>query len=347
MAKFLESFEKNPRRNVLVLRLASESLFSTSENRSIYTFLKHWKSIPGLESCIVKADISDVMKGDFENVRVEQIEWSSRLYWTEDHLPTHKPIIMVIDQTSTRSTEWKGHDRIFAYHDYRNSISYSTIVQAQERVNHYLQNYGNEFQPIQVYGHVKTFELSAGLITYEEYLAGKYRLKFSKERHVFQIVNSLNKSEVLEDNFKTRKEAEIRVQQLSRFQMSPRVSNSVSVKNKTDCEFFPCNFLEDKEWNEFVEKIARLKWPEWRIERPKNVKTCAETLRLMGNLRGSRVLDYDEDIVKDKEFGLNAQSRHRRYICYKGDVLGIAVCVWTDEIVTRVSCETARTSMYF
>ena len=68
---------------------------------------------------------------------------------------------------------------------------------------------------------------------------------------------------------------------------------------------------------------------------------------MMGNLRGSRVLDYDEDIVKDKEFGLNAQSKYRRYICYKGDVLGIAVCVCTDEIVTCVSYETARTSIYF
>jgi hypothetical protein len=93
------------------------------------------------------------------------IDWSSKRYW-EKHA-VGKPWIMVIDQTASRSTEFKCHDRIFAYHDYRKQIVYSTICQAQQRVNHYEQTYGG-FQPIRVYGHKPSWQASARLISYSD-----------------------------------------------------------------------------------------------------------------------------------------------------------------------------------
>lgn len=159
-----------PSRNLFVLRLSYSELHGKQdqrkENKSIHQFLGHLSSFPELAGFSIVVD-----KGEgsirYAGVRSHKIEWSSRGYW--DDLATGKPIMLVIDQTSSRSTEWACHDRIFATHDFRNVVQYSTISQAQERVNHYEQRYGG-FQRIRVYGHAKTFKLSAGQIDYGTYL---------------------------------------------------------------------------------------------------------------------------------------------------------------------------------
>lgn len=167
-----------PARNLVVLRLSYSDLGGKQdqrkENKSIHQFLGHLSSFPELAGFSIVVD-----KGEgsirYAGVRSHKIEWSSRGYW--DDLATGKPIMLVIDQTSSRSTEWACHDRIFATHDFRNVVQYSTISQAQERVNHYMQRYKRfpddkvgEFQRIRVYGHMKTFKLSAGQIDYGTYL---------------------------------------------------------------------------------------------------------------------------------------------------------------------------------
>jgi len=177
VADLRSSMATSPQRNLIVLRLSYSDLggkkAEIKKNKSIYQFLQNIGSFPELEGFSV---IVDKGEGSIRctGVRSQKIEWSSRSYWED--LTTTRPFLFVIDQTSSRSTEWACHDRIFATHDFRNVVQYSTISQAQERVNHYEQRYGG-FQPIRIYGHTRTFKLSAGLINYATFLTDAWEKK--------------------------------------------------------------------------------------------------------------------------------------------------------------------------
>ena len=167
-----------PRRNLLVLRLSYSDLGGTQadkkKNKSIYQFLKNLSDFPELADFLVVVDKADDMGMKNAQISTEKIQWSAPNYWRRQ--ATGTPILLVIDQTSSRSTEWACHDRIFATHDFRNVVQYSTISQAQERVNHYEQRYGG-FQRIRVYGHTRTFKLSAGVIDYATFLTDAWEKK--------------------------------------------------------------------------------------------------------------------------------------------------------------------------
>jgi hypothetical protein len=106
-----------------------------------------------------------------------RIKWSDEEYW--NRVDKDKLNIFVHDQTSTRSTEWVFHNRLFATHDYRPVITYNTTTQAQLRVAHYSTKYGG-FQPIKVYGHKKSFEYAAKYIKLENYFKCEIqKIKFS------------------------------------------------------------------------------------------------------------------------------------------------------------------------
>jgi hypothetical protein len=158
-------------RNVIVLRLTYKTYRSSqrNNNRSIEEFLNNSHLFPELADVNIIADKSDLSKyiNNNQNISCETVNWSNKSYW--DNKSSEKLIMIVHEQTSTRSTEWEFHDRVFATHDYRPNVSYGTIAQAQLRVAHYSSKYG-EFQPIHVYGHLKTFQLAAKEITFSEYL---------------------------------------------------------------------------------------------------------------------------------------------------------------------------------
>jgi hypothetical protein len=172
------SMVATPSRNLLVLRLSYSDLGGTQadkkKNKSIYQFLKNLSDFPELADFLVVVDKADDMGMKNAQISTEKIQWSAPNYWRRQ--ATGTPILLVIDQTSSRSTEWACHDRIFATHDFRNVVQYSTISQAQERVNHYEQRYGG-FQPIRIYGHTRTFKLSAGLIDYAAFLTDAWEKK--------------------------------------------------------------------------------------------------------------------------------------------------------------------------
>lgn len=158
-------------RNVIVLRLTYKTYRSSqrNNNRSIEEFLNNSHLFPELADVNIIADKTDLSKyiNNNQNISCETVNWSNKSYW--DNKSSEKLIIIVHEQTSTRSTEWEFHDRVFATHDYRPNVSYGTIAQAQLRVAHYSSKYG-EFQPIHVYGNLKTFQLAAKEITFSEYL---------------------------------------------------------------------------------------------------------------------------------------------------------------------------------
>lgn len=175
--EFLAQLETNPTRDILILRLSyvdphvSPSK-SAKDRKAFYQFLQHFHLIPELAGfdCLVDKDTTS-FRVPSSMVSKQRIEWPCSKYWRR--MATGDPKLIVLDQTSTRSTEWKCHHRVYAVHDYRNSIQFATVSQAQERVNHYADAYGayGGFQPIHVYGSVNTFKLSAGRITYDTYIS--------------------------------------------------------------------------------------------------------------------------------------------------------------------------------
>lgn len=94
---------------------------------------------------------------------VEQIvQWSNPAYWS--CLAHGVPTIIVFDQTASRSTELACHHRVWALHDFRRHVVYSSYAQAVLRVNHYIGDRYTEFQRIRMYCHVPALEYAAGMI---------------------------------------------------------------------------------------------------------------------------------------------------------------------------------------
>lgn len=177
-AEKYEQIYKKKIRNVIVLRLTYKTYRSSqrSNNRSIEEFLNNSHLFPELVDVNIIADKTDLSKytNNNQNISCETVNWSNKSYW--DNKSSDKLIVIVHEQTSTRSTEWEFHDRVYATHDYRPTVSYGTIAQAQLRVAHYSSKYG-EFQPIRIYGHLKTFLLAAKEITFSDYLNDDWQKK--------------------------------------------------------------------------------------------------------------------------------------------------------------------------
>lgn len=175
-------------KNIIQLRLTYKIHGSTNLRnglRSLEAFVKNKNSFTELDDCIVILDKSDYKTEEIlSGIIIEQVQWGERKYW--ELMTDNKLIIVVNEQTSTRSTEWAFHDRIFATHDYRPNISYGTIAQAQLRVAHYYGKMYKEFQRIRVYGHLKTFLLAAKMICVTDYLNDDWK-KIQIKKDVFNI----------------------------------------------------------------------------------------------------------------------------------------------------------------
>jgi len=96
------------------------------------------------------------------------VEWDNPKYWEE--LAPGIPFIIVINQVSGRSTEWKCHPYTVWYHTLRtDETPIGTIIQDQERPVYYTTNYIDEIN-IEIYGDVPCANYSAGNITLQQLL---------------------------------------------------------------------------------------------------------------------------------------------------------------------------------
>ena len=332
-----------PSRNLLVLRLSYSELggkqADIKKNKAFYQFLENIGKFPELADFLVVVDKGDITGIKNDQIITEKIQWSSSTYWRRQ--ASAIPILLVIDQTSSRSTEWACHDRLFATHDFRNVVQYSTISQAQERVNHYEQRYGG-FQPIRVYGHTRTFKLSAGLIDYTTFLTDAWEKKKIDVRvspvPMFRVRSTAAghalHAECGEAGM-TEAEADRLLQRLGCFadvSLSARVCGSVKQTPVTTCAFLECD-----------EENFGTVWPAYRSN-PANGFAPAESTRvqnpfttskakrglLEGRYRGflrnwDKVLDYEEDVSKSLWGMGEGGAPMRLFVCYKGDKLGVAV----------------------
>jgi hypothetical protein len=335
-----------PARNIIVLRLSYSDLggkqADIKKNKAIYQFLTNFDAFPELADFLVVVDKGDDMGIKNHKITPEKIQWSTENYWRRQAIGV--PMLFVIDQTSSRSTEWACHNRVFAHHDFRNIIQYSTVSQAQERVNHYESRYGG-FQPIRVYGSVRTFKLSAGLIDYATFLKNEWEKKKIDVRvggpEPKYRVRSTAEGNALHPRCPEAGLPEADANRLLQdlgCAADISLSNRVAGKLRPVYTFAATHHEVDKDtWDEFWPRYAAangLLPPDGRRDLTRNPFRTAEPYRLpapdgrwQGYHRGWRVLDFDRDIVGDEGWG--ATDRHRIKVCYKDGTLGVAIAVCT------------------
>lgn len=334
----LEESMRNPEtamRNLLFLRLSYSSKkckgSTKKDSKAIYQFLM--TKFHELTNYSIIVDKNDDIDIPIKGFRCTNIEWSNRQFW--DDLTSARPVIIVYDQTCSRSTELACHDRIFATHDFRNSVNFSVLSQAQERPNHYSTKYGG-FQRIRIYGHLPTFQLSAGLISYQEYLSLRYKKKLHKTTKMFQIIDKIN--DAVESEYLTAKSAELRLMELGCFAepaLSSRVNGSIKNVVVCDTDFIPCdstNFDRDARpriQSKLVELSSNGKDTKTKFMNPFLAAGPAdENGQIRGYLRRRAVFDYSQDIeTSGWGFSLRSLSHAskpiRIHICYKDGVLGV------------------------
>jgi hypothetical protein len=130
--------------------------------------------MPELRDVDVYFDKPDDEDLDTTEADQKRVRWGDHSYWRKNY--RQRVALIVHDQTSTRSTEWGIHDMVHATHDYRKRIIFNTVAQAQLRSAHYAQKYGG-FQPIAIYGHLKTFQLCAKMITVAQYIENDWSMR--------------------------------------------------------------------------------------------------------------------------------------------------------------------------
>ena len=340
LADFRASLLENPARNIIVLRLSGGD-GGGKHNKHIYQFLRHASGCDELDGIDIVVGNEKDLGGNMGRVQMEVVQWSNRTYW--DRLAIGRPMIYVIDQTASRSTEFVCHDRIFAYHDFRNTVVYTTISQAQERVNHYEQRYGG-FQPIRVYGHKKTFQLSAGLIDYATYMTNPwYKRKVHKQETYLIKSTADNTTHPDHPQPMSLGDANRVLKELASFvdvKVADRVKGRSKIVPVFGCEFIACT----------PQNFAGLAFHRRFGREFQNPFTASEEKGLVegrwqGYLRGWGVYDY-QHVETNRGWGMNSpRNSVRTTICYQGDTLGIALRWKTAE---RVEINTLQTfkSMY-
>jgi hypothetical protein len=351
-----------PRRNLVVLRLSYGEGGTAREHKAVHQFIKHCGSFPELQGFDIVADVDDSLDSRESSVIKSTVEWSNPVYWRRN-MPIEVPTIIIIDQKSSRSTEWACHDRIFATHDFRNTARFSTISQAVERVNHYEQRYGG-FQPIRVYCHKKTLLLSAKKIEYGDYCKRTWVKEKVRGVDLYTVRHADTRATHPACPGAVDSRTGDRVLQMEECfadtSLSARVAGKVEMRIIHETTFYP---VTDEEWHEFTHSPTsplRLGRAVTRsFSNPFTISytrsgLCPETGRWRGYLpsqRGQppwRVLEFERDLENLYSWGGEKRDGlllDHRIICYNRGVLGVAVRTDTGrrEEVSRLE---ASRSMY-
>ena len=224
-----------PGANVAVVRLTTKE---PKMKKDVELFLNGINSIPELADAVVYANVSCKITNN--RVLCSDIDWSNQNWW--DSIRTDKVVLIVIDQTCSRATEIGDHSRIACTHDYRKTIDYATVAQAQLRCAHYNTKYSGVFQQIRIWGDKKTFMLAAGMITHDEYTQKEFSIKKINDslRSKYMVFDSQNRH-VFPEHY-SRKDATRIANQLNRpiRRLSCRVRTTSRTVPNIEHEFFEC-----------------------------------------------------------------------------------------------------------
>lgn len=338
----------NTGRNIATLRITTKN-GKTKKDKDIYIFLQIVHLIPELKDVQIWVDKSDYDIRN-KNIVIKKIDWSSHNYWKT--LSKEIPILIVFDQTCSRSTELECHDRLLFTHDYRTSYSYAVVSQAQERVTHYSTKYKGGFQPIQIYGHKKTFQLSAGLINYAQYLSCEWdKIKIPKkdkeQEQMYYIKNEKN-IHPLYPNPLTKDKANEVLEKLGYYDeitISKRLKGTIRSLPVFDSLWFPCNSENfDKTYKGTIDSNEIFHTESFnKLRNPFKKNTKTHDGYEQGYLRRWGVFDYEKDIKHD--LGWGAKDEPRLTICYSKNVLGVVIR-WNSGKFKQEDRLTAFQSMY-
>lgn len=375
-----ENYANTPRgtppRCVLILRLSYAHRNDKARERAhiddkaIYIFAKCINDgvFPEFAGADINIMFDDVCRKlvRSKNYTHSAFDWSSEAEWRRINSPT----IIVIDQTASRSTEFACHNRIYAMHDFRFIHQYTAVSQAQERANHYEQKHG-AFQPIHIYGHVKTFALSARLIGHEQYLAQDWSWRVVSKEHP-----SGRDGKVIKDGRALSLAVDPRI--ISPRARHPWVPYLVSKEEACDMNkifmgmfrslisdrvyahrvyyytptvrFVPCNRASFYECvgrkkhecrNPFVYSDARMnQYPDLYPRSAGQIGRNPQTQKWC-------VLHFEDREMFNSSFKVTSEYTHY-VVCYRGEELGVAVCTLSGELVHErgILMHTAKTSMY-
>ena len=242
-------------RNILMLRISYDTddendttskPKSKQDKKAIHQFLKNLHMFPEEElgDCQIYVDKDEAPPGMSDLCVDQKIQWSNPKYW--DGITESRPVIIINDQTCSRSTELAAHDRIFAYHDYRRTITFSVCSQAFERPNHYSTKYSSGFQHIRIYCHEKTMLLSAGRISYDEYIHIEWMMKKQTRSEMYRILKTDHIYSVHPDHPNPMTEADAKAVLLDlkcekqSIKLSTRVKGNICEESKIDRRFVLC-----------------------------------------------------------------------------------------------------------
>jgi hypothetical protein len=337
--------------NILVLRLTGGS----RDTRLMDTFLKNVHLIQELENVTIIVDKpSNYKKKSHKssNIICEQIQWSTKEYW--DTKTDNKIIMFVHEQTSTRSTEWACHDRIFATHDYRDIINYGTVAQAQLRASHYITKYGS-FQQIRIYGHKKTFLFAAKRMTITCYLNDDWEkcetLKNSK-KFLIKNVNDNTTHPVYNVEYDKEKTLQILKELNIPTEISSRVRGTSKTILKINAIFIQCDYINvnDKIREKIGDLPEEVKQHNFQTNKLFDdfdiIQQNGETIKkYKGTLRSVKDI-YEFNFIKDQRWGFNKRYTNPRItVCYHNENLGICLRYTTGE-TEEVNTLTSYLSMY-
>ena len=386
MLQLRDEMEDGSNSNILIVRLSyALDIFGNNTTRkdkkAIRVFLSHIDLFHELEGCIIIVDKTS--SEDFichsENVIFEQVQWSSSIYWRQKTQTV--PIIVIMDQTSSRSTEWACHDRVFAVHNFSRSIFYNNSSQQDERTNHYITKYEGGFQRIQIYAHKRTFEYSAGLITVGSYLQGEFKMKAIRDTNQFCIINNdsylvvqgacngnsdIRRGRICEGYSHCtcgrgleKSSAEQIMLELGSHcvpKLSPRITSDVKDKPDVRKIFVPCQ--SDDEYNEMIadpessiNRFLKERDEEWNVRyNPsrdifrRQTRLDADGTTYLTRLRGSDSKLYSDQLL---HWGFSLTHKNPRLmVCYDRETEFLGVCVRTFHGIIPITNISTTNSMY-
>lgn len=388
LSKLRERFLVNRRRNTIFLRISSKELETEDAKIPIHAFVEaliagRFPELAGFLVYLDKGSKFGAVPSSAHGVEfvVRDIPWSDKTFWRRE-VTAEMPVLVVYDQTCTRSTELGDHSRIFATHDYRKNIVFSTVAQAQQRVNHYADPNADsdiykEFQEIQVYGHLKTWLYAAKALKFDEYLAEDFKAEVETSYpgiQAWRVVSvshpalaafTGNVAGKVMDRHLSRDEAKALLKTLGNRRnvtLSARVGGRVTKQNELKHIFIACPNMEAD--FDTVKQFASEKYAVMHPTKPMaiNIRCPFEiSRRLKGIQADGKWLGYQKGAIKGnwncwqfkeiKSMGDPLGSfdglAPRRVICYNGEELGIALSFPTGRKVNVSSITTSQNSMYY
>lgn len=357
-----EAMVTNPRRNVTLLRITSKEKGQTIRNFVAALAAGRFPELAGFRIFLDRGD--DKFATIPAGAQALTVPWSGEIWWAD--ITERMPVLIIYDQTCTRSTELADHTRIFATHDYRTSITYNTVAQAQQRVNHYVDAPNStkkkypEFQRIRVFGNLKTWQFAAEAITYEQYIAPDFdkRKITNPAFDEFEVFNIASGAVV--QSHMTKAEAE---DFLDKFNIHTRLSARMGGKVVKERvleydDFYACPNGTATEFDRVKEQVAkeyarRRGVPEgdfqmqdpFRIARQNDRFINGEYNGVHGN-HGAQRWDFEVARLKSDPYPTETNKRPRRVICYKDGVLGLLVSYPLDEHKKTDTVKAKSTSMF-